>query len=338
MADMSTSPGTSPGASPGASAGMSARRAEATRWIAGLHDELTSFFGRLDRGGTFSEDRWERPGGGGGVARVMTDGVTFEKAGINRSAVMGELPEPAARRLGGQGAANGATNFFATGVSLVVHPRSPMVPTVHLNVRYFELTDSDGALTDSWFGGGTDLTPFYPHPEDARVFHRALRTMCDRHHEEFYARFKPWCDEYFVNAHRGNEARGVGGIFFDHLRPGDPSHGLDHAALQAFCTDVARVLRHAYEPIVDRRRDEPFGAAERDFQLVRRGRYVEFNLVHDRGTIFGLQTQARIESVLMSLPPLAAWQYAPRYAPDSFEAALLQMLEPRDWAVDDAGE
>jgi coproporphyrinogen III oxidase len=291
------------------------RRAEATRWIAGLHDELTSFFGRLDRGGTFTEDRWERPGGGGGVARVMTDGVTFEKAGINRSAVLGELPPAAARRLGGQGATSGTTHFFATGVSLVVHPRSPKVPTVHLNVRYFELTDAQGELTDCWFGGGTDLTPFYPHREDAVTFHRALRTMCRRHHPAFYGAHKQWCDEYFVNTHRDNEARGVGGIFFDHLRAEDATHGLDHAAVHAYVTDVARVLRQA-------------------FQLVRRGRYVEFNLVHDRGTVFGLQTNARVESVLMSLPPLAMWQYAPRYSPESFEAGLIDMLRPRDWASD----
>jgi coproporphyrinogen III oxidase len=313
------------------------RRADATRWIAGLHDELTSFFGRLDRGGTFAEDRWERPGGGGGVARVMTDGVTFEKAGINRSAVMGELPAAAARRLGGQGARDGATHFFATGVSLVVHPRSPKVPTVHLNVRYFELTDAQGQLTDSWFGGGTDLTPFYPHVEDGVTFHSALRAMADRHHERFYPDFKRWCDEYFVNVHRDNEARGIGGIFFDHLRADDASHSLDHEQVQAFVSDVARVLRQAYEPIVQRRRDEAFSESERDFQLVRRGRYVEFNLVHDRGTIFGLQTNARVESVLMSLPPLAMWQYAPRYARGSFEARLLEMLEPRDWVSSTVG-
>lgn len=315
----------------------SVRRAEITRWMAGLHDELTAFFGRLDRGGTFSEDRWERPGGGGGVTRVMTDGVTFEKAGVNRSAVMGELSEAALRRLGGNAAASGATMFFATGVSLVIHPRSPMIPTVHLNVRYFELTDEDGRITDRWFGGGTDLTPFYPHEEDARDFHRALRAMCDAHHPLLYPKYKRWCDEYFVNTHRGNEPRGVGGIFFDHLQPNDEETGLDSDGVTAFVTDVARVLRQAYEPIVERRRDEPFGPSEREFQLVRRGRYVEFNLVHDRGTVFGLQTDARVESVLMSLPPLAMWQYAPRYAPDSFEARLVRMLQPRDWATD-AGE
>ncbi len=312
------------------------RRAEAVRWIAGLHDELTSFFGRLDGGGTFAEDRWERPGGGGGVARVMTDGATFEKAGINRSAVMGELPEAAARRLGGSGATTGATHFFATGVSLVVHPRSPKLPTVHLNVRYFELTDDAGQLTDSWYGGGTDLTPFYPHEEDAVLFHRALKMICDRHHGRFYPEFKRTCDEYFVNTHRDNEARGVGGIFFDHLRP-STENALTVAQLAAFVTDIARSLRHAYEPIVHARRDESFMPSDREFQLVRRGRYVEFNLVHDRGTIFGLQTNARVESVLMSLPPLAMWQYAPRYAAGSVEARLIGMLAPRDWASDGAG-
>lgn len=333
-----STPSGAPAAAPASLAGLpplAERRALATRWIAGLHDEITSFFGRLDGGGTFLEDRWERPGGGGGVARVMTEGVTFEKAGINRSAVLGELPELAARRLGGQGAAAGGTHFFATGVSLVVHPRSPMVPTVHLNVRYFELTDEQGNLTDLWFGGGTDLTPFYPHEDDPRHFHRTLRTVCDRHAPTLYPAFKAWCDDYFVNAHRDGEARGAGGIFFDHLRPDDATHGLALPALQAFVGDVARVLRLAYEPIVARRRDEPYGEAERDFQLVRRGRYAEFNLVHDRGTVFGLQTQARVESVLMSLPPLARWQYAPRYAPGSFEARLVAMLRPREWAPPD---
>jgi coproporphyrinogen III oxidase len=161
--------------------------------------------------------------------------------------------------------------------------------------------------------------------------------MCQRHHHALYPDLKKWCDEYFVNTHRDNEARGVGGIFFDHLRANESQYGFDFDAAQAFVTEVARVLRQAYEPIVDRRRDEPFDDAEREFQLVRRGRYVEFNLVHDRGTTFGLQTNARVESVLMSLPPLAMWQYAPRYTPNSFEARLLQMLEPRDWVTDVAG-
>jgi coproporphyrinogen III oxidase len=295
-----------------------------------LHDEATSLFTRLDGGGAFREDRWDRPGGGGGVARVLTDGLTFEKAGINRSAVSGLLPAGAAARLGARVPPGQETFFFATGVSLVAHPRSPMVPTVHLNVRWFDITDAEGEPLDRWLGGGTDLTPTYPFPEDASHFHRTLKAVCDRHHALFYPRFKSWCDHYFVNTHRGDERRGVGGIFFDNLREGES--GLDLERLVAFVLDVGGALPRAYEPIVERRRALPHGERERRFQLARRGRYVEFNLVHDRGTLFGLQTNARIESVLMSLPPLAAWEYAPEYPPGSFEAELLAMLEPRDWA------
>lgn len=304
-------------------------RARVSALMERLHDDTTAFLTRLDRGGTFREDRWDRPGGGGGVARVLSEGATFEKAGINRSAVSGVLPPGAAQRLGARVTSGEETNFYATGVSLVVHPRSPMVPTVHLNVRYFDLTDADGTVLDVWLGGGTDLTPTYPFPEDAHHFHRALKTVCDRHHPAFYPRFKSWCDHYFVNTHRGDERRGIGGVFFDNLRDGEA--GLDLERLSSFVLDVGGALPAAYEPIVDRRRELPYGERERRLQLARRGRYVEFNLVHDRGTTFGLQTNARIESVLMSLPPLAAWDYAPVYAPGSFEAALMAMLEPQDW-------
>lgn len=314
-----------------------ARRAEAARWIAGIHDELTALFGRLDQGGTFLEDRWERPGGGGGVSRVIIEGTTFEKAGMNRSTVMGELPAAAAQRLGGRGAASGSTHFYATGVSLVVHPRSPKIPTVHLNVRYFELTDEHGNLTDAWYGGGTDITPFYPYREDVVHFHTVLRNICDRYHPSFYAKYKTWCDEYFVNAHRESEARGCGGVFFDHVRPDAAEHGLNRETLQAFVGEIGRSLRDAYGPIVDRRRNEPYNERERDFQLWRRGRYVEFNLVHDRGTTFGLQTNARIESVLMSMPPLAQWRYAPKFEAGTFEAELMDMLRPQQWVPERAG-
>jgi coproporphyrinogen III oxidase len=313
---------------------QAARRGDASRWIAGLHDELTALFGHLDGGGVFREDRWERPGGGGGVARVMLDGHLFEKAGINRSVVDGVLPAEAARRLGGRGAAAGSTHFFATGVSMVVHPRSPMVPTVHLNVRYLELSDQNGVLTDSWFAGGTDLTPYYPYAEDARDFHRALQTICATHHPSFYPDFKKWCDEYFVNAHRGNEARGLGGVFFDHLRPDDAPYALSVDQLRTFVTAIARSPHTAYAPLVSRRRDEAYGDREQRFQRFRRGRYVEFNLVHDRGTLFGLHTQARTESVLMSLPPLAGWEYAPEWVPGSFESEFMAMLAPRDWVAE----
>jgi coproporphyrinogen III oxidase len=310
-------------------AGLISRRAAAGQWIERLHDDVTAFLSRLDGGGEFTEDRWDRAGGGGGVTRVLIGGRTFEKAGVNRSTVHGELPEPLARRLGAQLPAGTPARFFVTGLSVVVHPHSPLVPTVHLNVRYFEVSPPSGGVADAWIGGGTDLTPTYPFPDDAAHFHRTLAEVCARHHPAFYPRFKQWCDEYFVNAHRGGERRGVGGIFYDNVRAGDA--GLDMDALLAFADDVGRVLPAAYGPIVERRRDLRYGERERRLQLFRRGRYVEFNLVHDRGTLFGLQTNARIESVLMSLPPLAAWDYAPHFEPGSIEAALMAMLEPRDW-------
>ena len=300
--------------------------------IAALHDEATRFFVDTDGGGAFREDVWERPGGGGGVSRVLTEGATFEKCGVNRSVVEGDLPGQMAQRLGARAGGGEGSRFFVTGMSIVAHPRNPKVPTVHLNVRSFEIRGPDGSVADAWFGGGTDLTPTYPYPEDAIHFHRTLKSIADRHHPSFHPRFKAWCDNYFVNVHRGEERRGVGGIFFDHLRAGDG--GLDLPRLRAFVTDVGRALPGAYGPLVARRRGEAFGERERRFQLARRGRYVEFNLVHDRGTLFGLQTQARIESVLMSLPPVAAWEYDPRYEPGSFEARLMEMLEPRDWAAE----
>lgn len=304
-------------------------RGKVSSWVERVHDQMTDFFTTLDCGGAFREDRWERPGGGGGVSRVLSEGVTFEKAGVNRSMVEGTLEPNLAQRIGARVVME-PLSFFAAGMSLVAHPRSPMVPTVHLNVRYFEIARPSGETTDAWFGGGTDLTPTYPFPDDAAHFHRALKGLCDRHHPTFYPRFKSWCDHYFVNAHRGEERRGIGGIFFDHLRAEESGLALEQ--LFEFVSDVAGALPAAYAPIVDRRRDFSYGERERRFQLVRRGRYAEFNLVHDRGTLFGLQTGARIESVLMSLPPLAAWDYSPEYPPGSFEAELLAMLEPREWA------
>lgn len=310
------------------------RQARAIAWIAALHDDITALFERLDGVARFREDTWERAEGGGGHSRVLTDGAVFEKGGINRSVVFGRLPAAAAAKLGGRGVSDGETRFFATGVSLVIHPRSPMIPTVHLNVRYFELYDDDGALRDAWFGGGTDLTPYMPFVEDCAHFHHALKRRCDAFHPSLYARFKPWCDEYFRNLHRGGEARGVGGVFFDHFRPGEDESGLDTDGAYAFADAIGRSLEEAYAPLVARRKDMAWGERERQFQLVRRGRYVEFNLVHDRGTHFGLHTAARIESVLMSLPPLAAWPYAPTWEPGSPEARLVELLAPRDWIAE----
>jgi coproporphyrinogen III oxidase len=304
-------------------------RDEVAGLIVSLHDEATRSFGEIDGGRAWREDAWERPGGGGGISRVLAEGDVFERCGVNRSIVEGVMPAQMAQRLGARAAGDVEVGFFVAGLSIVAHPRNPKVPTVHLNVRSFELTGADGTRLDAWIGGGTDLTPTYPHAEDAIHFHRTLKALADRYHPSFYPRFKTWCDNYFVNLHRDEERRGVGGIFFDQLREGDS--GLDRRQLFECLAEVGRALPAAYGPIVERRRDEPYGERERRFQLARRGRYVEFNLVHDRGTLFGLQTSARIESVLMSLPPLAAWEYAPAYEPGSFEARLLAMLEPRDW-------
>ncbi len=304
-------------------------RQEVVARIEDLHQKTTDFITDLDGGGRFREDRWDREGGGGGVSRLLLDGATFEKAGVNRSTVGGPLPPGLAQRIGARPSLE-TGGFFVTGLSVVVHPRSPMVPTVHLNIRYFEITDESGQVMDAWFGGGTDLTPTYPYPEDATHFHRVLKDACDQHHPGFYPRFKTWCDHYFVNTHRRDERRGVGGIFFDNLREGEAGLGLER--LLGFVTQIGSILPQAYAPLVSRRRNVTYGDRERRFQLARRGRYVEFNLVHDRGTLFGLQTGARIDSVLMSLPPLAAWEPTPAYPPESFEAELLRMLEPRDWA------
>ncbi|MFN7130591.1 MAG: oxygen-dependent coproporphyrinogen oxidase [Myxococcales bacterium] len=275
-------------------------------------DEVSAALERLD-GARFRKDSWQRPGGGGGRSRVLQAGAVFERAGVNYSDVFGELPEDVAKTFPGEGLA-----FRASGVSLVFHPRNPMAPITHANFRVFERGDT------FWFGGGADLTPTYLFDEDARHFHATLKAACDRHDPTYYPRFKKWCDEYFFIRHRG-ETRGVGGIFFDHLSG-------DRAALEAFAQDAWRAFLPAYLPLVERRKDAPFGERERTFQLLRRGRYVEFNLVYDRGTVFGLKTGGRIESILMSLPPLAGWEYDFRPEPGSEEERLLAVLRaPRAW-------
>ncbi len=314
----------------GSLVGTKRREAMAT-WSLMLQDEITALFEGLD-GGRFAEASWDRQGGGGGRSRLLADGEVFEKAGVNRALVEGILPPEAAARLGGNIPAGTTPHFFATGVSVVVHPRSPMVPTTHLNVRYFELTDADGTRLDAWYGGGSDLTPMHPFADDARHFHRVLKSRCDSHDPRIYPSYKAWCDEYFRSPHRANEARGIGGVFFDHLRPTEPPFGLSSDGLHAFVTDMGRVLTEAYAPIVRRRRATPYTGRDIALQLHRRARYVEFNLLHDRGTLFGLQTGARTESVLMSMPPMAAWAAQEEATPGSIEAELAAMLVPRDWA------
>lgn len=283
-------------------------------WVERTQEEIIAALERLDGGAAFARDRWQRPGGGGGLTAVLRDGALFEQAGVNRSAVWGELSAAAVARMGGAESA-----FYATGVSLVLHPRSPMVPTVHANFRYFER----GA--DAWFGGGSDLTPYYVYEDDARHFHRTWKRACDAHDAAYYPRFKRWCDEYFYLPHRG-EMRGIGGIFFDDLRG-------DLEKTFAFVRDCGAAFVPSYDPIARRRRDERYGERERAFQLYRRGRYVEFNLLYDRGTAFGLATNGRTESILMSLPPLARWEYAWAAEPGSREEEAVRCLQPRDWTA-----
>ncbi len=288
-------------------------RAAMAGLVRDLQDELCRELERLD-GGRFSRDAWERPGGGGGVARVLEGGALLEKAGVNVSEVHGELDPAFARALGGEG-----TAFAAVRLSVVLHPLSPMVPTAHLNVRLVVRGER------AWFGGGADLTPCYLFEDDAVWFHRTLKAACDRHDPVWYPRFKKACDDYFFLPHRG-ERRGLGGVFFEDPDP-DLARGL------ALCRDVARAFPAAWGPIAARRRGLPFGDRERAWQEIRRGRYVEFNLLHDRGTVFGLRTGGRVESILMSLPPRVRWAYDHRPQPGSAEARLLEVLRsPRDWA------
>ena len=288
-------------------------REKTERYFKDLQDCISRAVEELD-GSRFREDSWSREGGGGGRTRVLEDGAVFEKAGVNFSSVHGNLPEQFASKLPlGTG-----TEFFAAGVSLVFHARSPMVPAVHANFRYLEKGDAQ------WFGGGMDLTPCYPYAEDATHFHRTIKQACDRHDVDFYPRFKKWCDEYFFLKHR-NEMRGVGGIFFDYIQGDRDKHFV-------FVQDIGNAFLDAYLPIVKRRLNEPYSGPERQYQLYRRGRYVEFNLLYDRGTIFGLETRGRTESILMSLPPLVRWVYNFKPQPGSREEKALEFYQPRDWA------
>lgn len=289
----------------------------AAKFYGELQSELCRALAEADGGSDFTTDAWQRPGGGGGVARVLEGGALFEKAGVNWSSVDGELPAEIADHMPGQG-----RSFRACGVSLVLHPRSPMVPTAHANFRCLMKGDA------LWFGGGADLTPYYFFLEDAAHFHQVLADACDRHRPiGDYDRFKPWCDEYFFLPHR-NETRGVGGVFFDYLG----AKG-EHPAEQIFdfVRDIGSSFAQAYLPVALRRQPTPYGDTERTWQLRRRGRYVEFNLIYDRGTLFGLKTNGRIESILMSLPPLVRWDYDVMAQPGSPEAELLTHLRPTDW-------
>lgn len=292
-------------------------------FIRDLQNEICEALEFFELQEKFIEDRWEREAGGGGWSRIL-NGKTFEKAGVNVSEVHGPVPEVLKGTI-----PDCAQNFYATGISLVIHPTNPMVPTTHANFRYFEVTDNNGVIVDQWFGGGADLTPYYLFDEDAKHFHQTLKQACDNHHSDFYHEFKPWCDRYFFNSHR-NEHRGIGGVFFDHLRPGEKLTG---EALLAFQQEIASSFLEAYIPIVARNVNLNFTPAQKEWQEIRRGRYVEFNLIHDRGTLFGLKTGGRIESIFMSLPPMVRWEYNHHPEAGTPESALIEALTtPKNWA------
>jgi len=292
-------------------------------YIQNLQDTITAGLEKMDGQAKFKEDIWERTEGGGGRTRVIENGAVFEKGGVNISAVHGPLPKAM------QAYFNvGDVDFFACGLSLVIHPKNPKVPTVHANWRYFEMYDKEGNTVNQWFGGGQDLTPYYLFEEDAKHFHQTCKTACDKHNPEFYPKFKKQCDDYFWNAHR-NEARGIGGLFFDHCKA---SEEFTLENWYDFVTEVGNSFLQAYVPIVEKRKNLDYSQENRNWQEIRRGRYVEFNLVHDKGTLFGLKTNGRIESILMSLPPHVQWVYDHHPEAGSEEEKLIKILEnPIDW-------
>lgn len=292
-------------------------------YIENLQDAITSKLEAVDGKATFKEDNWTREEGGGGRTRVIENGAIFEKGGVNISKVFGELPESLRKQFGVE-----EGNFFACGLSLVLHPINPFVPTVHANWRYFEMYNSSGDIVTQWFGGGQDLTPYYLFEEDAMHFHSVCKNACDKHNDGFHQKFKETCDTYFWNKHR-NEARGLGGVFFDYLKETEEFTIQDR---YNFVTEVGNSFLESYVPIVESRKEIEYTKEQKDWQEVRRGRYVEFNLVHDRGTLFGLKTNGRIESILMSLPPTVQWVYNQHPEENSEEAKLLEVLaNPKDW-------
>lgn len=293
------------------------------QYIQDLQNQITSKLESVDGVAKFREDVWERPEGGGGKTRVIENGNVFEKGGVNISAVYGKLPKSM------QSYFNvGDVDFYACGLSLVIHPKNPMVPTVHANWRYFEMYNQNGEIVDQWFGGGQDLTPYYLFGEDAKHFHQTCKNACDKHDKNFYSEFKSKCDAYFYNTHR-NEARGIGGLFFDYCKA---SKKMSMENWYNFVKEVGDSFLNAYVPIVEKRKNLSYTKENRDWQEIRRGRYVEFNLVHDKGTLFGLKTNGRIESILMSLPPHVQWVYDHHPDKGSEEEKLIMVLQkPVDW-------
>lgn len=296
-------------------------------WIACIHDlqnRICTALEQADGKAKFIEDKWERPEGGGGKTRVIANGGVFEKGGVNISVVFGDVTDAMRTQLKIDG-----TKWFACGLSLVIHPLNPFVPTVHCNYRMFELYNEKDEIIDRWFGGGTDLTPYYLFGEDAKHFHQTYKDVCDQFDPSFYPKFKEACDNYFVNAHRENERRGIGGIFYDYQRPNE-NHDVNF--WMNFGKACGDAFIDAYIPIVEKRKNTPYTNENKCWQEIRRGRYVEFNLVHDRGTLFGLKTKGRTESILMSLPPTVRFEYNYQPKPNSEEDKLVQVcLHPKNW-------
>lgn len=292
------------------------------KFVHHLQDRICSALEESEETASFREDLWERDGGGGGRTRVLENGKVIEKGGVNVSVVHGEITDALRSQLNVEG-----SHFYATGLSLVIHPRNPMAPTAHANIRYFEVSEN-GTPNDAWFGGGMDLTPYYLFEEDARHFHEVNKRVCADYYDGAYMEFKQECDNYFRNHHR-DEGRGIGGIFFDHQRA---AKNRSLADILKFVEKVGEGFVDAYKPILDRRKTMSYTDEQRHWQELRRGRYVEFNLIHDRGTIFGLKSNGRIESILMSLPPRVRWDYNVEPKPDTPEARLLDVLkDPIDW-------
>ena len=291
-----------------------------------LQDNICSALEAVDGKATFAEDEWQRAEGkgGGGLTKVIQNGNVFEKGGVNTSVVYGHVTDKMRKYLQMDG-----EKWFAAGISSVLHPVNPFVPTIHFNYRMFELYNEQDEVSDRWFGGGTDLTPYYLFEEDARHFHQTYKNVCDEFDVAFYPAFKAECDQYFVNSHRNNEMRGIGGIFYDHKRP---SENQDAQFWMNFGKACGEAFIPAYLPIVEKRKEMTYDKKNKHWQEIRRGRYTEFNLLHDRGTVFGLKTNGRTESILMSLPPTVRFEYNYQPRPGSEEDKLLQAcLQPREW-------
>ena len=293
------------------------------KYLHELQDTITSKLEMIDGSSVFKEDIWKRNEGGGGRTRIIENGAIFEKGGVNISGVHGKLPTSMESYFNVKN-----VDFFACGLSLVLHPKNPMAPTVHANWRYFEMYNKKGDVIDQWFGGGQDLTPYYLFEEDAVHFHQVCKAACDKHNPDFYLTYKNRCDTYFYNSHR-KEARGIGGLFFDYCKS---SQEFSMSQWYDFVKEVGDSFLDAYVPILEKRVQLPFTKEQQNWQEIRRGRYVEFNLVHDKGTLFGLKTNGRIESILMSLPPKVQWVYDHKPGPKSEEEKLIRVLKtPKNW-------